>query len=191
MMTGEDVDTSTVRARSVNRNPRRNDHNTWSMPEGRPMRTASWLKFLCLVAALCCGLVAAARAVDSTPPSDPPAMPDNPLPGTPAPASPQPATAQPTAADPAKDIQACLQETGDYVTHGNAVTYVIGLTNSCDKRLRCEIFANISSARGTATGHTIMTLGRASDRSAAKKTYEMPVKTAGGIAQVSRECRVL
>jgi hypothetical protein len=160
------------------------------------MRTASWLKLLCLVAALCCGLVAAARAVDSTPPPDPPAIPDNPLPVTPAPAgaqpvSAQPAAAQPAAPDPAKDIQTCLQETGDYVTHGSAVTYVIGLANTCDKRLRCEIFANIAGAKGSSTGHTIMTLGRASDRGAAKKTYEMPVKAVGGIAQVSRECRVL
>jgi hypothetical protein len=166
------------------------------MPKGRFMRVASWLKFLCLASALCCGLVAAARAVDSTSPSDPPALPDNPLPGTPAPASAQPTSAQPAAVqpaapDPAKEIQACLQETGDYVTHGSAVNYVIGLTNACNKRLRCEIFANISGARGSSTGHTIMTLGRASDRGAAKKTYEMPVKAAGGIAQVSRECRVL
>ena len=146
---------------------------------GRTMRTASRLKFLCLAAALCCGLVAAARAVDSAPqPSDPPPLPEHPLPATPAPAA-------------ADDLQSCLQETGDYVTRGGAVIYAIGITNTCDKRLRCEIFANISGARGSSTGHTIMTLGRASDRGAAKKTYEMPVKAAGGIAQVSRECRVL
>jgi hypothetical protein len=147
---------------------------------GRTMRTASRLKFLCVAAALCCGLVAAARAVDSAPqPSDPPPLPEHPLPATPAPA--------PAAAD---DLQSCLQETGDYVTRGGAVIYAIGITNTCDKRLRCEIFANITGAKGTSLGHTVMTLGPAAG-GAAKKSYEFRVKAAGGVAQVSRECRVL
>ena len=152
------------------------------------MRRASWLKFFCLAAALCCGLAAAARAVDATPPSDPPAnaqtMPDNPLPGTPAPAP----AAAPAAAD---ELQSCLQETGDYVTRGNTVVYVIGIANSCGKRLRCEIFANVTGSRGTVLGHTVMTLGPGTSSSAAKKSYEFRVKSAGGIAQVSRDCRVL
>ena len=151
------------------------------------MRTASWLKFLCLAAALYCGLVAAARAVDSAPASDPPPLPDNPLPGTPAPAPAQPAAAP----DPAKDIQSCLQETGDYVARGATVIYVIGIANSCDKRLRCEIFANVTGAKGSSLGHTIMILGPASAGAAAKKSYEMRVKAAGGTVQVSRQCRVL
>jgi len=91
----------------------------------------------------------------------------------------------------ANDPQSCLQETGDYVSHGNVVTYLIGLTNTCDKRLRCEIFANVSGARGTSLGHTVMILGAASSGAWAKKTYAMRVKTAGGIAQVSRACKVL
>ena len=144
------------------------------------MRMASQLKFLCLVAALCCGLVAAARAVDSAPqPSDPPPAPEHPLPATPVPA---PAAAA--------DLQSCLQETGDYVTRGSAVIYAIGITNTCDKRLRCEIFANISGAKGTSLGHTVMTLGPAAG-GAAKQSYEFRVKASGGVAQVSRQCRVL
>ena len=150
------------------------------------MRMASRLKFLCLLATLCCGLVAAARAVDTANPSDPPTpssqtLPDHPLPGTPAPA------AAPAAAD---DLQSCLQETGDYVTRGSTVIYAIGITNTCNKRLRCEIFANITGAKGTSLGHTVMTLGPAVG-GAAKKSYEFRVKAAGGVAQVSRECRVL
>lgn len=89
------------------------------------------------------------------------------------------------------DPQSCLKETGDYVTHGKTVTYVIGLTNTCARRLRCEIFANISGARGTALGHTVMTLGPAGSGAAAQRTYTMHVKAAGGIAQVSRDCKAL
>lgn len=96
----------------------------------------------------------------------------------------------PAPAAPA-DLQSCLKETGDYMTHGKTVTYVIGLTNTCARRLRCEIFANISGARGTSLGHTVMTLGPAGSGAAAQQTYTMRVKAAGGIAQVSRECKAL
>jgi ribulose kinase len=89
------------------------------------------------------------------------------------------------------DLQACLQQTGDYVTRGKTLLYVIGLANSCNKRLRCEIFANVTGSRGSVTGHTVMTLGAAGSGAAAKQTYSMHVKAAGGISQVSRECKVL
>ena len=89
------------------------------------------------------------------------------------------------------DLQNCLKETGDYVTHGKTVTYVIGLTNTCARRLRCEIYANISGARGAALGHTVMTLGPADSGAAAQQTYTVRVKAAGGIAQVSRDCKAL
>jgi hypothetical protein len=89
------------------------------------------------------------------------------------------------------DLQSCLQQTGDYLTHGRTVTYVIGVTNTCARRLRCEIYANISGARGSSLGHTIMTLGPAGSGAAAQQTYTMRVKAAGGVAQVLRNCKAL
>jgi hypothetical protein len=100
-------------------------------------------------------------------------------------------TAAPTAPAAATDLQSCLQQTGDYVTRGKTVTYVIGITNTCAKRLRCEIYANISGSRGSSLGHAIMTLGPAGSGAAAQQTYTMRVKAAGGIAQVSRDCKAL
>jgi hypothetical protein len=135
------------------------------------------------------GLAAAASAQDAGEPQQiapvtPPALPENPLPGTPTPA--------PQAAAPGlpADLQACLQETGDYVTRGQTIFYVIAIANSCNARLRCEIFANVTGVKGTSLGHTVMIIGPAGN-GAAKKTYDMRVKAAGGIAQVSRECKVL
>ena len=89
------------------------------------------------------------------------------------------------------DLQSCLRQTGDYLTRGKTVDYVIGITNTCARRLRCEIYASISGARGTSLGHTVMTLGPAGSGAAAQQTYTMRVKAAGGIAQVSRDCKVL
>jgi hypothetical protein len=114
-------------------------------------------------------------------------------PATPsAPSAPPPAPAAAPTAPPAMpaDLQTCLQETGDYVTRGRAVVYVIGIVNTCAKRLRCEIFANVTGVRGSTLGHTVMRLGTAG-AAAAKQTYNLRVKASGGTAMVSRDCKVL
>ena len=157
------------------------------------MRAASVLKLCLLAIGLCAGLAAAASAQDAGEPQQiapaaPPALPENPIPGTQLSPTPAPQAAAPGL--PA-DLQACLQETGDYITRGQKIFYVIAIANSCNARLRCEIFANVTGVKGTALGHTVMILGPAGNGGAAKKTYDMRVKAAGGIAQVSRECKVL
>jgi hypothetical protein len=156
------------------------------------VRAASALKRLVLAIALCAGFAAAALAQDAGEPQQiapvtPPTLPENPLPGA------QPSPSAPQAAAPAlpANLQDCLHETGDYVTRGRTVFYVIAIANTCKVRLRCEIFANVTGARGTSLGHTVMILGPGGSGDAAKKTYDMRVKTAGGIAQVSRECKVI
>jgi hypothetical protein len=135
---------------------------------------------------LLAGFGSAALAQNAASPAAPATAPaplaQNPLPGTAAPPAAAPGAAT--------DLQSCLNETGDYVTHGNAVTYVIGIANTCDKRLKCTIDAYVVGARGPASGHTTMILGAQSSGAAAKKTYTMRVKSAGGTAQVSRDCKV-
>jgi hypothetical protein len=148
------------------------------------------------VVMLVLGLAAPAFAEDAAPsvdnqqqtaPDTPPQLPSNPLPGTVAP----PAAQQNPVPDPGTTGQAaCIEETGDYQSHGSAVTFVIGLANKCDKRLKCTIDAYVVGAKGPSSGHTTMLLGAASSGAAARKTYAMKVKAAGGIAQVSRQCRV-
>jgi hypothetical protein len=148
------------------------------------------------VVMLVLGLAAPAFAEDAAPSADnqqqtapdtPPQLPSNPLPGTVAP----PAAQQNPVPDPGTTGQAaCIEETGDYQSHGSAVTFVIGLANKCDKRLKCTIDAYVVGAKGPSSGHTTMLLGAASSGAAARKTYAMKVKAAGGIAQVSRQCRV-
>jgi hypothetical protein len=142
-------------------------------------------------------LAAPALAEDATPspdnqqqaapaPDAPRQLPSNPLPGT------APSAAQTTPVpDPGTTGQAaCIDETGDYQTRGNAVTFVIGLSNKCDKRLKCTIDAYVVGAKGPSSGHATMILGATSSGAAAKISYAMKVKMAGGTAQVSRQCRV-
>ncbi len=109
----------------------------------------------------------------------------------PVPASAAAPAQQSPAAPHAGDLQACLKETGDYVTIGRAVLYVIGIANTCEQRLRCEIFANVTGVKGSSLGHTIMVLGAAGSGAAATQTYSMRVKAAGGTTMVSRDCKAL
>jgi hypothetical protein len=144
------------------------------------------------------GFFAAALAEDAAPPADSQQQaPPNPDTSTQLPSNPLPGTAAPRAADknPVPDPgttgqAACIDETGDYQTHGDALTFVIELSNKCDKRLKCTIDAYVVGAKGPSSGHTILILGATSSGAAAKQSYAMKVKMAGGTAQVSRQCRV-
>jgi hypothetical protein len=160
------------------------------------LRFMSALGLRVFVLVLGAGLAAAASAEDAAPPADSPQQaapnpdtstqpPSNPLPGTP------PAVDKNPVPDPGTTGQAaCIDETGDYQTHGSAVTFIIGLSNKCDKRLKCTIDAYVVGAKGPSSGHTILILGATSSGAAAKQSYAMKVKMAGGTAQVSRQCRV-
>jgi hypothetical protein len=143
------------------------------------VRTVPTLKLL-LAGVLCLAVAAVAPAQEAARASV-----QDPLPASAA------AAPTPPAAPRAGDLQACLKETGDYVTIGRAVLYVIGIANTCDQRLRCEIFANVTGVKGSSLGHTIMVLGAAGSGAAATQTYSMRVKAAGGTTMVSRDCKAL
>ena len=147
----------------------------------------SGLGLRAFVLVLGAGLAAAALAKDAAPPAETSMQrPSNPLPGTAA-----PEVDKNPVADPGTTGQAtCIDETGDYQTHGKAVAFVIGLSNKCDKRLKCTIDAYVVGAKGPSSGHATLILSAASSGAAAKQSYAMKVKMAGGTAQVSRQCRV-
>ena len=113
---------------------------------------------------------------------------------------PPPARSQPPAsgqtpppqAEPGATAQgACITENDGYEMRGNSPTFVITLENKCEQRLKCEIFASISSARGSAKGYTTMVLGPKSSGVAAKKSYAIKVKMVGGMSQSDRACKAL
>jgi hypothetical protein len=98
----------------------------------------------------------------------------------------------PPVAEPGTTAQgACISENDGYEMRGNSPTFVITLENKCEQRLKCEIFASISSARGSAKGHTTMVLGAKSSGAAAKKSYAIKVKMIGGMSQSDRACKAI
>jgi hypothetical protein len=97
----------------------------------------------------------------------------------------------PPVADPGTTSQYnCISDEGKYIGHGKSVVYRIELTNKCEQRLKCRVFAYTISSKGPAHGNTTLILAPKSRGAAATQAYPLKVKAVGGLATVSRECRV-
>ena|SRR5579862_5564546 len=95
--------------------------------------------------------------------------------------------------DPSKDDampkSECIGMNTDFKSEGKRITYVVEMENKCEKNLRCQIYVNIMNAKGSTRGHGTLVLASKDKGVAAKKSYSLPVKEAGGMIQVSRECK--
>jgi hypothetical protein len=97
----------------------------------------------------------------------------------------------PPVADKGTTIQAdCLSENDYYVTLGKGVGFQIELTNKCEHRITCKVFAFITSAKGMAQGHGTIVLAPKSRGVASTGRFIMNAKMNGGSSQSTRECRV-
>jgi len=99
--------------------------------------------------------------------------------------------APPPQADAAPTGQAnCIDENDGYKMHGKQPIFEIELTNRCEQRFKCRVFAYITSAKGASQGRGTLVLGPKSSGAGAKKAYRMKTRMNGGGAQLARECRV-
>jgi hypothetical protein len=89
----------------------------------------------------------------------------------------------------ASDTATCIEENGDFQTQGKVSSFVFTLQNKCEKRLKCTIDADVTTAKGPASGHGTLIVEPKSHGDAAKNSFSMKVKAAGGTAQVSRDCK--
>lgn len=85
----------------------------------------------------------------------------------------------------------CIDQNSGYRQNGKRVFYVQTFENKCEARLKCAIFTYQINARGPSQGRTTLVLGAKSEGAAAKKSYEMRIKGAGGFSTSARECRVI
>jgi hypothetical protein len=85
----------------------------------------------------------------------------------------------------------CITDEGGFRQNAGAATFVIALHNNCEKRVRCTVNAYIVTAMGPTTGRSVLTLGPKSQGAAAHKSYVMKIKSAGGMANVARDCKFL
>ena len=84
----------------------------------------------------------------------------------------------------------CIDEDDHYTMRGKQPTLVIELANRCEQRLKCRVFAYVTSAKGAAQGRGTVVLAPKSHGAAAKQSYTMKVKMIGGSSQSARECKV-
>jgi len=83
----------------------------------------------------------------------------------------------------------CVTEQSGFKQAGDRPTFEVALENSCDMRLKCTIDVFVMGAKGPAQGHTTLTLGAAAKGQATRKVYVLKVKSAGGMACMSHECK--
>jgi hypothetical protein len=84
----------------------------------------------------------------------------------------------------------CIDENDHYKMRGKQPTLVIELAHRCEQRLKCRVFAYVTSAKGAAQGRGTIVLAPKSQGAAAKMSYAMKVKMIGGSSQSARECKV-
>ena len=82
----------------------------------------------------------------------------------------------------------CVADTAQFKAEDKHAYFIVALENKCEQRVKCEVNANIKTARGKRHGHATLVLGPRSAGADAKKSYSLRVKVAGGMAQVERDC---
>ena len=82
----------------------------------------------------------------------------------------------------------CVADTARFKAEDKHAYFIVALENNCEQRVKCEVNANIKTARGKRHGHATLVLGPRSAGADAKKSYSLRVKVAGGMAQVERDC---
>jgi hypothetical protein len=85
----------------------------------------------------------------------------------------------------------CLDESEKHVESGKKLFYRITLTNKCEQRLKCAVFAYQVGSKGPSQGHGTLVLAPKSKGAAATQVYELKIKSMGGMGAWSRECRII
>ena len=85
----------------------------------------------------------------------------------------------------------CIEQSSEYKQTGKSLFYIQTFANKCEARMTCTIFVYQLNARGPSQGRGTLILGAKSAGAAAKKSYALKIKGAGGVSTSERECRVL
>ena len=144
----------------------------------------SWVKGLAVVALVSAGAVQAADARAA----------DQPLPQDRAPKDsaqlPSGDSGQTPPKDKPQDVAECVSDEANFKQKGGVATFVVDVKNSCDKRVKCVVSAYLITATGAAQGQTTLILAPQSEGAGSEQSFVMDIKSAGGMANVSRQCEV-
>ncbi len=88
-----------------------------------------------------------------------------------------------------KEEPKCVINKTDFKQDGSQPVFEIALENSCNIRLKCTIDVSVMGAKGIAQGHSTLILGPAAKGQTTRKVYALKVKSLGGMASMSQECK--
>ncbi|MBV9558292.1 MAG: hypothetical protein JO254_14585 [Pseudolabrys sp.] len=92
--------------------------------------------------------------------------------------------APPKAAD-----ESCVTDTANFQQVGDEAAFVIEVSSTCTVELSCSISAFIITADGPASGKTTLLLPAPGNGEPMRRRFEIKLKEAGGMANVSRKCQ--
>jgi hypothetical protein len=92
-------------------------------------------------------------------------------------------------AEPKKEEPKCVTNQSGFKQVGDKPVFEVALENSCDVRLKCTVDIYVLGAKGPTQGHTTLVLGPAAKGQTTRKVYALKVKSAGGMANMSQECK--
>jgi hypothetical protein len=86
---------------------------------------------------------------------------------------------------------ACITDTSGFKMHGKTPVYEMTLQNTCAERIKCRVYLNVETAKGSTRGEATLVLDGRKQGVPPTKSYALKVKMLSGMAQGARECKVM
>jgi hypothetical protein len=88
-----------------------------------------------------------------------------------------------------KEEPKCVTNQTAFKQVGDKPVFEVVLENACDTRIKCTVNVYVMGAKGPSQGQSTLVLGPAAKGQTTRKVYALKVKSAGGMANMSQECK--
>lgn len=88
-----------------------------------------------------------------------------------------------------KEEPKCVTNQTAFKQVGDKPVFEVVLENSCATRIKCKVNVYVLGAKGPSQGQSTLVLGPAAKGQTTRKVYALKVKSAGGMANMSQECK--
>ena len=102
-----------------------------------------------------------------------------------------PVTGQEPPAKAEEPKPACITDTSGFKMQGKTPVYEMTLQNTCAERIKCRVYLNVETARGSTRGEATLVLEGRKQGEPPTKSYALKVKMLTGMAQAARECKAM
>jgi hypothetical protein len=99
------------------------------------------------------------------------------------------AQVQPLQQEPPAEKKSCVTQDVKFTEEGKQALFVVTLDNTCEMRLSCNVSAYVVNSQGPQQLRQTLTLAPKSQGPAAQQRATLKLKHAGGMANVSHQCK--